>query len=127
VWRAVTLQDYRLDFGDLLGGPTEWSVAYAVCYIHSEAAQTGLVMKIGSDDQAKIYLNEKLFYRYTGRRQWTADEDSVEGVDLRDGLNVLVFKVVNEGGGWQGSIWLADAADQPVKGIGVTLDPSEGE
>ena len=39
------------------------------------------------------------------------------------GLNVLVFKVVNEASDWKGSIRLTDAAGQPVKGIKVTLTP----
>ena len=44
-------------------------------------------------------------------------------MDLHAGLNVLVFKVVNELNVWQGSIRFSDANEQPVKGIRVTLDP----
>jgi len=33
------------------------------------------------------------------------------------------FKVVNQVGDWTCSVWITDAADQPVKGITVTLDP----
>jgi hypothetical protein len=36
---------------------------------------------------------------------------------------VLVLKVVNETGSWQGSVRFTDAAGQPLKGIQVTLDP----
>ena len=43
--------------------------------------------------------------------------------DIAAGLNVLVFKVVNETLDWQGSVRFADAAGQPVKGLGVTLTP----
>jgi hypothetical protein len=39
---------------ELLGEPTPRSVAYAVCYIQSEQNQTNLVMKVGSDDQARV-------------------------------------------------------------------------
>ena len=41
----------------------------------------------------------------------------------RTGLVTLVFKVVNEVGGWQASVRFTDAAGDPVKGIRVTLTP----
>jgi WD40 repeat protein/tRNA A-37 threonylcarbamoyl transferase component Bud32 len=120
VWRAVQLEDILIDFSDLLGEVTEWSVAYAVCYIQSEADRTGLLLRVWSDDESKIYLNEREIYE---RRTYSLDQDIVAGVELRAGLNKLVFKVVNELGAWQGSVRLTDAAGQPVKGIRVTLDP----
>jgi hypothetical protein len=123
VWTAVQLPDYSIDFNELVGQVTLWSVAYAVCYIQSETAQTGLLLKVGSDDQAKIYLNGKEIYRSDAPRHWVSDQDTVEGVELRAGLNVLVFKVVNERHEWEGSIRFTDAAGQPVKGIRVTLSP----
>jgi hypothetical protein len=99
-------------------------VAYAVCYIHSIAEQTGLVMKVGSDDQAKVYLNGKEIYRNAFERPCVPDHDIVsEGVKLKAGLNVVVFKIVNETNDWQGSVRFTDSAGQPVKGIRVTLDP----
>ncbi len=45
------------------------------------------------------------------------------GVELKAGLNVLVFKVVNEAYDWRGSVRFTDAAGQPVKDIWVTLTP----
>ena len=98
-------------------------MAYAVCYIQSEAAQSGVFLKIGSDDQAKVYLNGKLIYESTSPRKYPADEDTVTGVALKGGLNVLVFKVVNEIQDWNGSVRLTDAAGQAVKGTRVVLTP----
>ena len=123
VWKVVQLEEYLIDFNQLLGAETDWSVAYAVCYILSEADRTGLLMKVGSDDEAKIYLNGKEIYRCGEARSYLPDQDVAGGVELRAGLNVLVFKVVNETGDWQGSVWCTDAAGQPVKGIRCTLDP----
>ena len=123
VWRKVQLKDSLLDFNEFLGKVTEWSVAYAVCYIRSEAAQTGLLMKVGSDDQAKVYLNGKQIYRCEEARACELDQDVVAGVELKAGLNVVVFNVVNGTGGWQGSVRFTDASSQPIKGIRVTLDP----
>jgi WD40 repeat protein/serine/threonine protein kinase len=123
VWRVVQLKDYLIDFNQLLGEVTRWSVAYAVCYIQSEADQTGLLVRVGSDDQAKVYLNGREIYRREEARSYVADQDMAAGVELKAGLNVLVFKVVNEAYDWQGSVRFTDAAGQPVKGIRVTLTP----
>jgi hypothetical protein len=115
---------FLIDFSQKLGGVYEWSVGYAVCYLHSERDQTGLILRVGSDDQAKLYLNGKQIYRTVKRRFYTPGQDVVEGVELKAGLNVLVFKVVNEVLEWQGSVSLSDAAGRPVKGISWTNWPS---
>jgi len=106
-----------------MGRETPFSVAYAVCYLVSPAAQTGVVLRIGSDDQAKIFLNEREVYRSTKTQTWEPERNMVAGIELKAGLNVLVFKVVNEREGWVGSVRISDAAGQPVKGLRVTLDP----
>ena len=69
-------------------------------------------------------LNGKEIYRNDFVRACVPDEDVVsEGVNLKRGLNVMVFKVVNEAGDWQGSVRFTDAAGQPVKDIHVTTTP----
>ena len=123
VWTVLRLEDYLIDFNQILGEVTEYSVVYAVCYIHSEMEQTGLLLKVGSDDQAKVYINGKEIYRRQEGRSYVPDQDVVAGVDLGAGVNVLVFKVVNEGLDREGSIRFIDAAGQPVKGLRVTLAP----
>jgi hypothetical protein len=122
-WRQVQLADYLIDFNQLLGETTNWSVAYAVSYVHSEAARNGLLMKVGRDDEARVYINGKEIYRGTGQHTYVADQVVVQGVELNAGLNVVLFKIVNERGGWAGSVRFTDAAGQPVEGIRVTLDP----
>jgi quinoprotein glucose dehydrogenase len=71
-------------------------VAYAVTYIQSEADRTGHLMKVGSNDEAKVYLNGKEIYRNETARACVPDQDEVAGMELKAGLNLLVFKVVNE-------------------------------
>jgi hypothetical protein len=122
-WRKVHLADYFINFNELLGEVTPASVAYAVSYVQSEAARSGLLMKVGSDNQAKVFINGREVYRHAAGRTYLADQDVVQGVELNAGLNVVVFKVVNEVGAWEASIRFTDAADQPIKGIRVTLDP----
>ena len=66
-WREVALEDYVIDFNAILGQETTQSVAYAVCYLRSEAEQRGLQMLVGSDDEAKVYLNGKQVYKVPSR------------------------------------------------------------
>jgi WD40 repeat protein/serine/threonine protein kinase len=123
VWTVSQREDYLLDFNQFLGEATFYSVAYALCYIQSDADQPGLLMKVASDDQAKVYLNGREIYRRQEGRSYVPDQDVVADVHLQAGLNVLLFKVVNETLDWQGSVRFTDSAGQPVKGLGVTLAP----
>jgi hypothetical protein len=79
---------------------------------------------VGSDDQAKLYLNGQEIHRYVRARSWEPDQDEVP-VELKRGINVLVFKVVNELFDWKASIRITAAADQPVNRVRVTLDPNQ--
>lgn len=127
VWRQVEQADYVLDFNRLAGAKTQtwWSVAYAVTYIHSEAAQSNVVLKVGSEDESRVYLNGKLIQENLSTSDFWVDQDPAAGQELKAGLNVLVFKVVNEDSIWRGSVRFTDAMGQPLKGIRVTLDPED--
>lgn len=123
-WQEVAQEDYVIDFNVILG--ETWrnkSVAYAVCYIRSEAEQRGLRMLVGSDDEAKVYLNGKQIHKYPVGRGFVEDQDTVPDIALNAGLNVLVFKVVNEFVDWKGSIRFTVAQGNPVQGIKGTLTP----
>jgi hypothetical protein len=122
-WQEVAQEDYVIDFSVILGQETSMSVAYAVCYIGSETEQRGLRLLVGSDDEAKVYLNGNQVHKFASARSFVADQDTVPDIALNAGLNVLVFKVVNETGPWKGSIRFTDAQGNPVKGIKVTLTP----
>jgi eukaryotic-like serine/threonine-protein kinase len=123
VWKPVELEDYLLDFTRFLGAVHRYCVAYEVCYIQSDSDKDNLVMKVGSNEQSRVYLNGREIHRRMSGRAYVADQDAVAGVKLKSGLNVLVFKVMNQTPAWQGSIRFSDAADQPLKGIKVILNP----
>jgi hypothetical protein len=122
-WQELASEDYVIDFNAILGHETTQSVAYAVCYVRSEAEQRGLQMLVGSDDEAKVYLNGKQIHKYALPRAFVEDQDTVPDIILNAALNVLLFKVVNETADWKGSIRFTDAQGDPVKGIQVTLKP----
>ena len=49
--------------------------------------------------------------------------DTVGPVSLKQGVNVLLFKVVNEVAHWEGCVRLVDDAGLPAQGIRVRLTP----
>ncbi|HWV99814.1 MAG TPA: protein kinase [Candidatus Acidoferrum sp.] len=122
-WTIVDLKGPVLDFDAFLGQVTLRGVAYAVCYLQSEEEQRGLQMLVGSQDEAKVYLNGKEVYKADLPHGTVAVQETVPGIVLNAGLNTLVFKVVNETQFWKGSIEFKDAQGNQVKGIKVTLDP----
>jgi hypothetical protein len=122
-WRACRLEDYLLNFREQFQANSPYSVAYALSYIVSESHQSGLLMKVGSEDQSVIYLNGNEIYQWPRPRKYVPDQDVVSGVELKAGVNVLLFKIANEADFWRASLRFTDAAGQPVKGIRVTLTP----
>ena len=51
------------------------------------------------------------------------DQDKADNVTLNAGTNVIVFKVINESGGWQGCLRFKDKSGQPVKDLKLKLAP----
>jgi hypothetical protein len=119
-WKECPAKDQILDFNGLLGKQTERSVGYAVAYITADADVADLTLKLGSDDQVKVYLNGKPIHSNDEGRPLQKDEDSVPGLSLKKGLNVLVVKVVNEEEDWQVSVRLVDKDGKPAAGLKAT-------
>jgi WD40 repeat protein/serine/threonine protein kinase len=125
VWQEYHLRDnFVLDFMDIFKGEKiDDSVAYAVCYLFTDKKLDGLKMLVGSDDQAKIYLNGNVIHEHHVGRGLTPDEDTIDNVTLKAGRNVLIFKVVNTWMDWGGCIRFVDRSGLPAKGIRVSLTP----
>jgi hypothetical protein len=119
-WKECPARDQILDFNRLLGKQTERSVGYAVAYITADADVADLMLKLGSDDQVKVYLNGKPIHSHDEGRPLEKDEDSVPGLSLKKGLNVLVVKVVNEEEDWLVSARLVDKDGKPAAGLKAT-------
>ena len=123
-WREQHTAEPFIDFEALCGPPAEYKLGYAVVYVHADAGRDDLVLRVGSDDQAILYLNGEEIYRRTQGRPYTLDEDEVQPLRLRKGTNVLVFKVVNETGpGPLGSLHLVTNDGAAAEGIEYRLTP----
>ena len=121
-WKTYQAKEHFFDFNDSLGVQTEDSVGYAVCYIESDADRNDVKLKVGSDDQCVVYLNGKEVLKVAEARALEKDQNTAE-VSLRQGVNVLVFKVVNEKIDWSGCARFTDENNRAVKGLKATAAP----
>lgn len=123
-WKKVKATDYFLDLNALAKQQTEKTVGYAVSYVRVEAERKDLQLKMGSNDQGKVYLNGKVLLKTTEPRTLEQDADVARNVTLNKGVNVVVFKVFNEGGfDWQGCLRFTDASGKAVTNLVVRLEP----
>ena len=123
MWKEYHSKDVVIDFTTLYGPQTEYKLTYAVCYVHVDADRNDLVLRIGSDDQAKITINGQEVYSRPIGRSWALDQDEVKPIALRKGSNVLVFKVVNETGFWEGSLHFVGKDGGVAEGLRFGVEP----
>ncbi len=122
-WKKVKATDYFLDLNGILNQQTEKTIGYAVTYVRSEAERPNLELKMGSNDEGKIYLNGKLLLKTTEPRALEQDDDVARNITLNKGVNVVVFKIFNEGGSdWQGCLRFTDTKGKAVTNLFIRLD-----
>ncbi len=122
-WRKVKAKDYFFDVNVILGGMNENATAYAVAYVVAPKAVTGAQLLMGSNDQGKVYLNGKEVVKFTETRTLDPDTDKAGNLTLKAGVNVVVFKVINENNSWQGCLRFTDAAGKPLADLTLRLVP----
>lgn len=96
-WQRLKL-DYGLAHLLVKGHPMDNSIAYAFTEFDMPQGGAGF-LGIGSDDEARIWLNGKLVFEHLTGRVLKADDDVVP-VYFQQGRNRLMFKVENEVGPW---------------------------
>ena len=115
-WRRRRTDDYYLDLNVFLEERAQYAAAYAVAYLHSDTERHDLTLKVGSDDQSKVYLNGRVVHKALHVRGLRRDEDVIEGVSLRKGQNVLVFKIINQEVDWKGCLRFLDKG-RPIRAV----------
>ncbi len=79
-------------------GPFEWCVAYGYAEVPSATARE-TVLRVGSDDGVRVWLNGELVHTNEARRAYTPGADAIP-VRLRAGVNRLLVKVDNARFNW---------------------------
>ncbi|MEZ8221707.1 hypothetical protein GG496_001877, partial [Candidatus Fervidibacteria bacterium JGI MDM2 JNZ-1-D12] len=91
---------------------TEW----VACYAYTEFVvdnEMEAELRVGSDDSVKVWLNGKLVHQFGGMRGLSVDQDRVR-VRLQKGVNRLLLKVTQGGGGWEFCVRLVDLQGSPI-------------
>lgn len=122
-WKKVKATDYYFDLNAILNKDNEKTVGYAVTYVRADAERSNLQLKMGSNDQGKVYLNGKLLLKNAEPRPLDQDSDVARNVTLNKGVNVVVFKVFNEGNDWQGCLRFTETTGKAVTGLVIQLEP----
>jgi hypothetical protein len=121
-WQVHRAKEPILDFNHFMGKQCEDHAAYAVCYVMSDTERNDLLLQVGSDDEAKMYLNGQEIYKELLPHQLLR-LDPIGPVQLHKGTNVLILKVVNETWSWQACTRFVDAEGNPAQGLQVRLTP----
>jgi HEAT repeat protein len=96
--------------------------AYVLTHVFSPKAQAA-ELQVGSDDGVKAWLNGKVVHANNRDRGHTALEDRVK-VELKEGWNAIMLKVVNVGGGWGFSARVRGPAGH-IEGLRTSASPQQ--
>ena len=121
-WRKITAPTNYFDFNAILKTVNDHAAGFMVTYVECERDMPDVTMAVGSNDEGRIYFNGVDIYAFTEVRILELDADKGR-VTLKKGVNVIVFKVINEQNSWQGAMRLTDKAGAPLKGIKIKLSP----
>lgn len=121
-WQNATASTNYLDFNAILKSVNDRAAGYMVTYIECDSDRPDVIMAVGSNDEGRIYFNGTDIYLFSEPRTLMLDADKGK-VTLKKGINVIVFKVVNEQNAWQGSMRLLDKSGAPLKDVKIKLSP----
>lgn len=117
-WRKVRTSTNYVDFNQLLKKQNDHVAGYIVTYIECDKEMPGMTLAVASNDQGRIYFNGVDIYATTEARPLVLDEDKGR-VTLKKGVNVVVFKIINEQNSWQGAMRILDKGGGPAKDLKI--------
>jgi hypothetical protein len=99
---------------DRIYGSREYEAVYAYTEVDlSKYAGQDLCLKIGSNDGYKCWFNGTEAGRFDGGRSYRPDQDSMK-VQAKPGINTILLKVTQLGGGWRLGVRITDAKGTPI-------------
>ncbi len=122
VWKSLTAPTNYVDFNVTLKTQNDHCAGYLVTYVECDQEIPDVVMAVASNDQGRIYFNGVDIYAFTEARPLMLDADKGK-VTLKKGVNVIVFKIINEQNSWQAAMRLTDRAGVPLKNVKIQRSP----
>lgn len=120
--RVVGDSGGKLDFNPLFTSINS-NIAYAATYIVCDR-ETPVMLKAGSDDRLKVWVNGLLVDQFLNTRGAIVDEDLMPVV-FHKGENLVVAKVDNGGGAWDLYLRFEETMNS-VDGTVYVSDPMSG-
>lgn len=121
-WTAITASTNYFDFNAILKSVNDHAMGYMVTYIECDQEIPDVIMALSSNDEGRLYLNGVDIYVFAEPRTLELDVDKGR-VALKKGVNVVVFKIFNEQGNWQGSMRFLDKSGAPLTNLKIKLSP----
>ncbi len=118
-WTGAEGKPYVLDLSGVLPGDNV--ATYMRCRVTSPTAQPAR-LQLGSDDGVKAWLNGALVHANNTNRACNAWDDEVD-VDLLEGENTLLLKVLQGGGGYGGCARVVGRDGAPLEGLSYAPAP----
>jgi hypothetical protein len=119
-WQNITASTNYFDFTAIVKTLNDREAGYAVTYIECETEKPDVIMAVASNDEGRIYFNGVDIYIFGEPRTLMLDADKGK-VTLKKGINIVVFKIINEQGNWQGAMRLLDQSGAPLKDVNIRL------
>ena len=121
-WKNVTASTNFFDFNAVLKTQNDHVAGFIVTYVECDQDIPNVTMAVASNDEGRIYFNGVDIYAFTEARPLLLDADKGR-VTLKKGVNVIVFKILNEQNSWQGAMRLLDKAGTPLKNVKIRRSP----
>jgi hypothetical protein len=122
-WQNISAATNYFDFNAVLKSINDHAAGYAVTYIECETEKPDVIVAVASNDEGRIYFNGVDVYAFNEPRTLMLDAPDKGKVTLKKGVNVIVFKVINEQNSWQGAMRLLDKSGAPLRDIKIKLSP----
>ena len=126
VWKRYKSPEYFIDFKKFVEGQkSDDALAYAIAYVYCDEPLRDLKILAGSNDQCRVYVNGVQVLQQEKSRTMERDQSIANGISLRKGENVVVFKVANERNLWQGCLRFMDKNGTPIRHLQVSSTPMQ--
>jgi pimeloyl-ACP methyl ester carboxylesterase len=122
-WRLHVSKGLKVNLRKLLS-PATRTAAYAFARIVVPTARAARLL-LGSDDGVRAWLNGALVRERLVKRGHDPDNELVP-VELRAGVNRLLLKIDQTGGGWAFSARIVDALGAPMPDLRIELSARNG-
>jgi hypothetical protein len=113
-WKQVSCHGRNLSFSDAFG-QKENCIGYALVNVKSDKDQPAQ-LRLGTDDACKLWHNGQVILYAPVLRGLTVDQNIVD-VQLKQGNNTFLLKVMNGEGDWGAIFRITDFRGNPVNGV----------